>query len=362
MNKGISDARTNGPVGPIPGFRRFLAGLRAGLVLFLLALALAGPGGAADPQPAPNLGLPIRCELLRDCWVVNLVDLDPGPGVRDYACGTHTYDGHKGTDIAVRDMKAVGLGVDVLAAAAGAVIGVRDGMDDIDVNAAGKDNIKGRECGNGVVIDHGGGWETQYCHMRKGSVAVKKGDAVAAGARLGLVGYSGDAEFPHVHLSVRHADQVIDPFVGTTRQNACGLGPKPLWQQAALVGLLKPMTAVFNAGFHDRRPDSKAARDGLLAEASLPRDAAALVLWADMYWPEVGDVLAFRIVGPGGKAVFENLARIEKNQARRFAFAGRKRPSEAWPAGQYRGEVTLSRGEGAAAKTISTATAVVALR
>ena len=103
MNKELSDTKTNSPAGPIPGFRHFLADLPAGLLLFLLALALAGPGGAADPQAAPNLGLPIRCEPLRDCWVVNLVDLDPGPGVRDYACGTHTYDGHKGTDIASLD-------------------------------------------------------------------------------------------------------------------------------------------------------------------------------------------------------------------------------------------------------------------
>ena len=32
-----------------------------------------------------------------------------------------------------------------------------------------------------VVIDHGGGWETQSCHLARGSIRVKVGQAVAAG-------------------------------------------------------------------------------------------------------------------------------------------------------------------------------------
>jgi hypothetical protein len=362
MNKGLSNLGLDFAQGRSPGFPRLRAGIRKCLLFVLLALAVADSAIAAEPREEPNLDLPIRCQLGRDCWLVNLVDLDQGPGMRDFACGRHAYDGHKGTDIAVRDMQTVRSGVDVLAAAAGVVIAVRDGMDDVDVNEAGKDSIKGRECGNGIVIDHGGAWETQYCHMRKGSVAVKKGDTVVAGARLGLVGHSGDAEFPHVHLSVRHAGRVIDPFIGTSRQDACGLGTKPLWRQEALTQLLRPMTALFNAGFHDRSPDAKSARDGLLAAASLPRDTEALVLWADMYWPEAGDVLSFRIVGPDGKAVFEKSIKIEKNQARRFVFAGRKRLGQAWPAGRYQGEVTLRRGEERTATVLSAATAVVELR
>jgi hypothetical protein len=346
---------------PDRGFRRLAAGAAA-LVLAVVFGFFAVPASAFDPGTGPEIVLPIRCQPGRDCWLVNLVDLDPGPGVRDFACGAKTYDGHKGTDIAVRDMKAVAKGVEVVAAAAGVVKGVRDGMADVDVARAGRDSVKGRECGNGVVVDHGGGWETQYCHMRRGSIAVKQGDNVEAGARLGQVGHSGDAEFPHLHLSVRRSGQVVDPFVGTKRTDACGLGPNPLWQKAALAQLMRPMTAVFNAGFHDAKPDARAARDGLLAAAALPRNAGALVLWADMYWVEAGDVLAFRIVGPDGKPIFHNSARIEKTQARRFAFAGRQRRAETWPAGAYVGEVTLTRGEGGQAKTISSVTVGIELR
>ena len=72
--------------------------------------------------------------------------------------------------------------------------------------------LKGRECGNGVVLRHKGGWETQYCHLKQGSVLVKSGQEVWAGQELGFVGQSGKAAFPHVHLSVRKDGKVVDPF------------------------------------------------------------------------------------------------------------------------------------------------------
>ena len=71
---------------------------------------------------------------------------------------------------------------------------------------------RGQDCGNGVLVDHGDGWETQYCHMKQGSVRVTSGDAVGAGAVLGQIGQSGMAAFPHLHLSVRHNADKIDPF------------------------------------------------------------------------------------------------------------------------------------------------------
>ena len=69
--------------------------------------------------------------------------------------------------------------------------------------AGSRTTSRDRNCGNGVVIRHADGWETQYCHLRRGSVQVAEGDRVEAGEPLGLVGMSGEANFPHVHLSVR---------------------------------------------------------------------------------------------------------------------------------------------------------------
>ena len=100
----------------------------------------------------------------------------------------------------------------MLAAATGMVRGCATAGKMLSVRIAGEGSVKGRECGNGVVLAHPGGWETQYCHMAKGSVRVKTGETVTAGTVLGLVGMSGDAEFPHLHLAVRHNGEKIDPF------------------------------------------------------------------------------------------------------------------------------------------------------
>jgi murein DD-endopeptidase MepM/ murein hydrolase activator NlpD len=76
-------------------------------------------------------------------------------------CGSRTYIDHDGTDFRLKTMAQQRRGVDVLAAAAGRVVGGRDEVPDISVRVRGALAVKGQECGNGVLIDHGGGWHTQ---------------------------------------------------------------------------------------------------------------------------------------------------------------------------------------------------------
>lgn len=321
------------------------------------ALAVTGcfftglPVSAQKTPTQPELSLPIRCQPGRDCWLVNRVDIDPGPGIRDYMCSNRSYDGHKGVDLAIRDLVAMKKGVPVVASVGGIVKAARDGMKDIDVTIAGMSSVKGRECGNGIVVSHPGGWETQYCHLRQGSITVKAGDTITRGQALGLVGISGRAQFPHVHLSVRKGKTVIDPFIGLIgpggRTKACGPGPAPLWRAKAIKALSRNMTALFNAGFATGAPKPRVARSGLLAATRMPRTIPALVLWVDMYWPEAGDQLRFRISGPDGRPFARRTVTIAKSQARRISFYGKKRKGRPWPAGIYRGEVILSRKKGA---------------
>jgi murein DD-endopeptidase MepM/ murein hydrolase activator NlpD len=122
-------------------------------------------------------------------------------------------------------------GVEVQASAPGRVIGVRDGVDDISVRTIGKAAVVGQECGNGAVIEHGNGWSTQYCHMAKGSLRIKQGDLVDLGQPLGLVGLSGDTEFPHLHFTVRHQGRIVDPFAHAAPPNSCG-GGRSRWVDA----------------------------------------------------------------------------------------------------------------------------------
>lgn len=69
----------------------------------------------------------------------------------------------------IRDRRAMEEGAVVVAAAPGRVRGVRDGVSDASVRDTGTEAVKDRECGNGVLIEHGDGWETQYCHLQRAS-------------------------------------------------------------------------------------------------------------------------------------------------------------------------------------------------
>ena len=291
---------------------------------------------------ALELGLPIACEPGRTCWIPRYVDDDPGPGFRDYMCGPLGEDGHSGTDFAIPSLAAMRAGVPVLAAAAGEVRNVRDGMDDVSVETIGKAAIEGRNCGNGVVIVHDGGWETQYCHLRKGSVQVAPGERVSAGQALGLVGMSGEASFPHVHLSVRKDGQQVDPFLGEGAASSCGPGSDPLWSDAVAGSLAYLPVMLTQAGFAGEAAQWERAQNGVYGTV-LPADAPALVLWLEAFGIETGDRVSWRITAPDGSVLFEDSKIEAKAQARSFRFAGKKRPAAGWQPGTYRGEVAIER-------------------
>lgn len=52
-----------------------------------------------------------------------------------------------------------------------------------------------------VLLDHGGGLQTLYAHLRQASV--RPGDWLERGQDLGAVGMSGSATGPHLHFEVR---------------------------------------------------------------------------------------------------------------------------------------------------------------
>lgn len=316
---------------------------RSGLPLCLLSVWLSqGAPASADPIETEGLGLPLVCAIGQTCWVANYVDVDSSVEARDFRCNRRTYDGHDGTDFAIRDLAVMAQGVPVVASVPGTVKNVRDGMQDVALtDEASRKRIAGRECGNGVVIDHEGNWQTQYCHLKEGSITVKAGDKVERGGQLGLVGLSGKTEFPHVHLTVRKDGKAIDPFTNRQMSAGCGKDGKPLWRADQHVEY-EPVS-LYNVGFATGKPDIEAIRSGKRAEGPFPATAPALVLWADILGVEAGDRLLFRIINGDGKVVFNREEQIERTQARRFTFAGGRPKTDGWPAGTYTGQVTLTR-------------------
>ncbi len=304
--------------------------------------ALVWTAAAAGQEP-PRLEIPVDCRLGVDCFIQNYMDVDPGPRSSDYACGSLANDGHQGTDFRVRDLTDVARGVPVLAAAAGTVVGARDGMADGFPDEVAPNGLQGRECGNGVVLDHGGGWQTQYCHLRRGSVAVARGEVVAAGAPIGLVGMSGLAEFPHLHLSVWQGERAVDPFLGPGAADGCRSLAHPLWRDGAAARLTYLASGVLNAGFAAVEPTLRGIERGDYHDRP-PERHSSLWFYVRMFGLEAGDRQRLRVFDPAGRLVME-WTTDPANRAETLWLQpiGRQAPEAGWPAGRYRGEFLLFR-------------------
>lgn len=322
--------------------------MRAAIVPSLLAILTCLCAGHTQAAETPRFVLPIDCPTGNACDVVKLTDLDPGPGLKDYNCGNLLggENGHNGTDIAIRDRRAMREGVTVRAAADGTVLRIRDEMEDTGIHGPeSREALSARGCGNAVVIGHGDGWQTSYCHLRRGSVAVKPGQPVHSGDPIAEVGMSGLTELPHLHFQVNHGKDTVDPFAGIDRTAACGVGPHPLWTPEALARLTPYRPVVLRlSGFAEMETDVTAAREGTYAEGRIRLCAPKLVFWSEIIGVKAGDRIALTVEGPDGRPVLSRTVTADRDRAQIFVQAPASRPGDAWTVGSYRGTVELMRG------------------
>src|SRR5690606_21550474 len=135
---------------------------------------------------AGNAVFPLACQPGMDCFILAYPDLNPEPGVaQDYMCGRLAIDGDMSLRIGMSSVEALRNPVNVMATRAGIVQDVQDGVPDLVISSRQQLRRGASLCGNGVVIDHGGGMQSAYCHLRQGSVRVKVGDNVQAGDVIG---------------------------------------------------------------------------------------------------------------------------------------------------------------------------------
>jgi murein DD-endopeptidase MepM/ murein hydrolase activator NlpD len=214
LQRNVAQLRVAGKLAPVPPL---LAPLQGGLQWPLRAVS-----GFTDPAFH---------------GISNFVDLDPTyPNhVLDWNCGARTYDidngngtgyNHAGIDIFTWPFSWLLMDqqkVDIVAAAAGTIIGKVDGNDD-------------RSCPNNyspdwnaVYVRHADGTVAWYGHMKKNSLTSKAiGASVSVGEFLGKVGSAGFSSGPHLHFE-NHSGvsnyTILEPFQGACQSNAS------LWAQ-----------------------------------------------------------------------------------------------------------------------------------
>ncbi len=329
-------------------FMQFMNGSNIMKFLTILIISIIiGMSNLAYAQNQPSFSLPIDCELNITCFIQNYVDIDPSENVRDYTCNKASYNGHKGTDFRLLSTLSIQKGVRILAAASGVVKATRDGMADKLALNIDDPSIKNRECGNGVVIDHGNGWEIQYCHMKKGSVIAKKGELVEQGEEIGQVGYSGLAQFAQLHITVRQNDRIIDPFTGNDNFNAsCSLAQNTssgLWDKALKKQLIYKRGDLLQSGFSTAIVTPASLEGGEALQIPFSTSAPAIIIYARFINLERGDKISFEILGPSGELIKNITDPLERNKAHYVAYSGKKRPKDGWEEGSYKGKVKLLR-------------------
>ncbi len=208
-----------------PDVQRWINAQSAANARRLGLVATTDDGGVAGSPPTPLFQFfPIAGNTDHgDTFIGQFVDLNPAASAtQDYLCRTFVADGHAGHDCGILTFTHQSIGVPVFAAKDGTVTFAQDGFADMNLFGSGQQ-------GNIIAINHGSGIETQYYHLKNGSVAVTVGQVVKAGQQIGMTASSGNSFGPHLHFGTVINGVVYEPCAGTCRAGSSG------WSNQAVI-------------------------------------------------------------------------------------------------------------------------------
>jgi hypothetical protein len=190
-----SPVRANGTSSPI-GFGQVLTDSRHSPVPFggPPSTGFGQPGARVIAAPPAPYLWPLERDLRDGSLLLNYFDDDSTAGVTDYQGGSHTFDGHAGTDVALYNFRLMDRGYRIVSASAGTVSSVDDAHPDRNVQPP------FQEPENRVIVDNGDGSLTRYLHLRRTSIVVQAGESVERGQLLGFAGSSGHSTEPKLHF------------------------------------------------------------------------------------------------------------------------------------------------------------------
>ncbi len=227
--------------------------------------------------------------------ITNFVDQDKTAGIKDYNCGSRTYNGHQGTDISLwpyPQYKQENKQVEVIAAKTGVIVNKADGF--FDQKCVGSDGSGG---GNYVMLQHTDGTRTIYYHMKKNSVTTKNiGETIEKGEYLGTVGSSGSSSVTHLHFEVWNDNKGTygDPFEGTCN----ALNATTLWNSQK--PYLEP--AISKISIHTAKPVTPACPglETLNESYSFAEGTFEALFYIHKRDEEIGVLVNLKIKNPDG--------------------------------------------------------------
>lgn len=288
---------------------------------------------------------PLACDDAgRACFIIGYPDMDKSAeAAKDFACGPATTEGDPFLRIGLPDVGTLTLGVMVVAADAGKVIDATDGLPDLVVSSKSQIKKGTPMCGNGVVIDHGLGKTTAYCHLKRGSVLVQTGDTVTRGQVIGAAGQSGVALWPQVGFSIQQNGYALDPITGSSPAEGCGFKPRAVLDLPDGFKEYQPV-AITNLGFSTLTQTAQAIALGkVIRLVQINPSSPSITLWGMVLGMKKGDVVETVLKDGRGRIFHQQKLTMDKDNDRQLINFTRQRGYAYWREGTYSGSISVTR-------------------